>query len=67
MFGLFEKTDPESDTHWQHLAVTAFKWDEIRYELRNESDKFSKIGYLIKTMMVTLTKKNSSGWRLLKS
>ena len=25
MFGLFEKTDPESDTHWQHLAVTAFK------------------------------------------
>ena len=25
MFGLFEKTDPESETHWQNLAITAFK------------------------------------------
>ena len=25
MFGLLEKTDPESDTHWQNLAITAFK------------------------------------------
>ena len=26
MFGLLEKTDPESDTHWQNLAITAFKY-----------------------------------------
>ena len=26
MFGLLEKTDPESDTHWQNLAITAFKF-----------------------------------------
>ena len=25
MFGLLEKTDPESETHWQNLAITAFK------------------------------------------
>ena len=25
MFGLFEKTDPESDLHWQNMAITAFK------------------------------------------
>ena len=26
MFGLFDKTDPESETHWQNVAITAFKW-----------------------------------------
>ena len=26
MFGLFEKTDPESETHWQNIAITAFKY-----------------------------------------
>ena len=25
MFGLFDKTDPESETHWQNVAITAFK------------------------------------------
>ena len=27
MFGLFDKTDPESETHWQNVAITAFKWE----------------------------------------
>ena len=25
MFGMFDKTDPESETHWQNVAITAFK------------------------------------------
>ena len=26
MFCMFERTDPESDLHWQNLAITAFKY-----------------------------------------
>ena len=33
MFGLFEKTDPESETHWQNVAITAFKYQTISYTL----------------------------------
>ena len=31
MFGLFEKTDPESETHWQNIAITAFKYHFVLY------------------------------------
>ena len=31
MFGLFEKTDPESETHWQNIAITAFKYWSVIY------------------------------------
>ena len=29
MFNLFETTDPDSDLHWQNLAITAFKYSSI--------------------------------------
>ena len=31
MFGLLEKTDPESETHWQNIAITAFKYHFVLY------------------------------------
>merc|ERR1711988_1106268 len=32
MFGLFDKTDPESETHWQNVAITAFKLFDKNYD-----------------------------------
>ena len=60
MFGLFDKTDPESDTHWQNIAITAFKWESVKYWRHS---LIFIVDCLTRITMVTSTRRSSNGWR----